>query len=86
MPIIETIEALPATDVKSSGNAIETPPIDKPKTIRRSPKPKYTFAQLDAMVSKEVVKIYRAEIPVSDRKLDPNKARKGDMIEAILNA
>ena len=38
------------------------------------------------MKNTDIRKIYRAEIPVADRALDPNYASKADMIDAILTA
>jgi len=36
------------------------------------------------MKNPDIRKIYRAEIPVANRTLDPNYAAKADMIDAIL--
>ena len=60
----------------------------QPKASTRSPKanPKYTRAQLEALKITDVRKIYRSEIAVSARSLDPSYAGKADMIDAILIA
>lgn len=60
----------------------------KPKSTKRSAKSKakYTRDQLEPMKNTEIRKIYRAEISVSDRALDPNYASKADMIDAVLTA
>ena len=58
------------------------------KVSKRSPKakPKYTRAQLEALKITDVRKIYRSEIAVAARSLNPSYAGKADMIDAILMA
>ena len=50
------------------------------------PKPKYTREQLEALKITDVRKIYRSEIAVAARSLNPSYAGKADMIDAILMA
>ena len=89
LPILDAIEALPTENPspdETLRDAIAT--IDKTKSGKRSAKSKskYTRDQLEPMKNPDIRKIYRAEIPVSDRALDPNYASKADMIDAILTA
>ena len=60
----------------------------QPKASKRSPKAKlkYTRAQLEALKITDVRKIYRSEIAVAARSLNPSYAGKADMIDAILMA
>lgn len=60
----------------------------KPKSTKRSAKAKakYTRDELEKLKNTDIRKIYRAEIPVADRALDPNYASKADMIDAVLTA
>ena len=60
----------------------------KPKSTKRSAKAKakYTRDELEKLKNTGIRKIYRAEIPVADRALDPNYASKADMIDAVLTA
>ena len=60
----------------------------KPKASKRSSKAKlkYTRDQLEALKITDVRKIYRSEIAVAERSLDPSYAGKADMIDAILMA
>ena len=60
----------------------------QPKVFKRSPKAKlkYTRDQLEALKITDVRKIYRSEIAVAERSLDPSYAGKADMIDAILMA
>ena len=60
----------------------------QPKASKRSPKSKlkYTRDQLKALKITDVRKIYRSEIAVAERSLDPSYAGKADMIDAILLA
>ena len=60
----------------------------QPKASTRSPKAKlkYTRDQLEALKITDVRKIYRSEIAVAERSLNPSYAGKADMIDAILMA
>ena len=60
----------------------------QPKASTRSPKSKlkYTRDQLEALKITDVRKIYRSEIAVAARSLNPSYAGKADMIDAILMA
>ena len=89
LPILDAIEALPTKNPlpdETLRDAIAA--IDKPKSGKRSAKSKskYTRDQLEPMKNPDIRKIYRAEMLVSDRALDPNYAAKADMIDAILTA
>ena len=89
LPILDAIEALPTENPLPDENLRDAiAAIDKTKSGKRSAKSKskYTRDQLEPMKNSDIRKIYRAEIPVSDRALDPNYAAKADMIDAILTA
>ena len=92
LPIIEAIATIAAPSIKKSldsevfNEVIAT--TAKPKSTKRSAKSKakYTRDELEKLKNTDIRKIYRAEIPVADRALDPNYASKADMIDAILTA
>ena len=67
---------------------VELQVLAQPKASKRSPKAKlkYTRDQLEALKITDVRKIYRSEIAVAERSLDPSYAGKADMIDAILMA
>ena len=92
LPIIEAIANIAAPSIENSSpdktlsdTAAATA---KPKSTKRSAKSKakHTRDELEKLKNTDVRKIYRAEIPVTDRALDPNYASKADMIDAILIA
>ena len=92
MPIIEAIENIAAPSIANSlpdetlSDAIAAS--KKTKSTKRSAKSKakYTRNELEKLKNTDIRKIYRAEIPVADRALDPNYASKAGMIDAILTA
>ena len=92
LPIIEAIANIAAPSIE---NPLPDVTLDdaiastaKPKSTKRSAKSKakYTRDELEKLKNTDIRKIYRAEIPVADRALDPNYASKTDMIDAILTA
>ena len=89
LPILDAIEALPTENPlpdETLRDAIAA--TKKPKSTKRSAKSKakYTRDALEKLKNTDIRKIYRAEIPVADRALDPNYASKAGMIDAILTA
>ena len=92
LPSIEAIATIAAPTIENSlpDNALSDAiaATAKPKPTKRSAKSKakYTRDELEKLKNTDIRKIYRAEIPVADRALDPNYASKADMIDAILTA
>ena len=90
LPIIEAIANIAAPTMENLlpdetlSDAIAA--TAKPKSTKRSAKSKYTRDELEKLKNTDIRKIYRAEIPVADRALNPNYASKADMIDAILTA
>ena len=78
--------AVVESKLSMEATVVEHQVLVQPKASKRSPKAKlkYTRAQLEALKITDVRKIYRSEIAVAARSLNPSYARKVDMIDAIL--
>ena len=86
-PLLERF-AVVESKLSAEATVVEHQVLAQPKASKRSPKAKlkYTRAQLEALKITDVRKIYRSEIAVAERSLDPSYAGKADMIDAILIA
>ena len=86
-PLLERF-AVVESKLSMEATVVEHQVLAQPKVSKRSPKakPKYTRDQLEALKITDVRKIYRSEIAVAERSLDPSYAGKADMIDAILMA
>ena len=86
-PLLERF-AVVESKLSAEATVVEHQVLAQPKASKRSPKAKlkYTRAQLEALKITDVRKIYRSEIAVAARSLDPSYAGKADMIDAILMA
>ena len=86
-PLLERF-AVVESKLSAEATVVEHQVLAQPKASKRSPKAKlkYTRDQLEALKITDVRKIYRSEIAVAARSLDPSYAGKADMIDAILMA
>ena len=86
-PLLERF-AVVESKLSAEATVVEHQVLAQPKASKRSPKakPKYTRDQLEALKITDVRKIYRSEIAVAARSLNPSYAGKADMIDAILMA
>ena len=86
-PLLERF-AVVESKLSAEATVVEHQVLAQPKASKRSPKAKlkYTRAQLEALKITDVRKIYRSEIAVAARSLNPSYAGKADMIDAILLA
>ena len=86
-PLLERF-AVVESKLSAEATVVEHQVLAQPKASKRSPKAKlkYTRDQLEALKITDVRKIYRSEIAVAARSLNPSYAGKADMIDAILMA
>ena len=86
-PLLERF-AVVESKLSTEATVVEHQVLAQPKASTRSPKAKlkYTRDQLEALKITDVRKIYRSEIAVAARSLNPSYAGKADMIDAILMA
>ena len=86
-PLLERF-AMVESKLSMEATVLEHQVLAQQKASKRSPKAKlkYTRAQLEALKITDVRKIYRSEIAVAARSLNPSYAGKVDMIDAILMA